>query len=457
MAAIQLLITPGRFRWVELELQLFLSPRYSKYWKDVESNLNDLESRVGNGVPQLNETYETIYRMNTEGQPLAESLARRTLKWLMLSLVPLDDIGGRSWQQAEDTSNVVGLDAVVGIISTDADSHRDLTIDKDLITNICSNLVIFDESTNTFRFAHLSVVEYLQQRVIQNTNALDKEFSFVHVSIEVATSCLSWIIYLAHEKGGSEPLGHVPQLRPILQRSYTTIGPVPTIASIDLSLLRFSVLYWPLYYRYALSDGGGEEASFKILENLVIKSHGRDEFNFWVEEYKQSSGVSLPQFHYNSDNRVEQAWDEDMKWHLPKTFTESFSALRFFSRHPVHPAVFYNSSGSPLKTFAAATYGIESVIETATDAEISERNVFNQTSLQIAAARGHLSIVKSLLERPSIRQVINFPAWNDGFWNGRSPHMYPHFQRAKGTALSFAHLRVDNDAVIDRLILSNAV
>jgi hypothetical protein len=150
LAAIQLLITPGRFRWVELELQLFLSPRYSKYWKDVESNLNDLESRVGNGVPQLNETYETIYRMNTEGQPLAESLARRTLKWLMLSLVPLDDIGGRSWQQAEDTSNVVGLDAVVGIISTDTDSHRDLTIDKDLITNICSNLVIFDESTNTF-------------------------------------------------------------------------------------------------------------------------------------------------------------------------------------------------------------------------------------------------------------------------------------------------------------------
>ena len=249
----------------------------------------------------------------------------------------------------------------------------------------------------------------------------------------------------------------MPQSRPGLSRSYTTIEAVPTIASIDLSLLRFSVLYWPSYYRYALSDGGGEEAPFKILEKLVIKSHGRDEFNFWVEEYKQSSGVSLPQFHHNSDNRAEQAWNEDMRWLLPKPFTGSFSALRFFSRHPVHPAVFYNSSGSPLKIFAAATYGIESIIETATHAEISDRNVFNQTSLQIAAARGHLSIVRSLLKRSSIRQGINFPAWNDGFWNARSPHMYPNFQRAKGTALHFAHLRVDNDAVIDRLILSNAV
>jgi hypothetical protein len=85
--------------------------------------------------------------------------------------------------------------AVLDAISIDSDGTRDSEVTVEFVVHICSNLVVVDESSNNFQFAHLSVVEYLQTRVIPKSDPPDKEYSFGHVSTEVAITCLASIAY----------------------------------------------------------------------------------------------------------------------------------------------------------------------------------------------------------------------------------------------------------------------
>jgi hypothetical protein len=109
-------------------------------------------------------------------------------------------------------------------------------------------------------------------------------------------------------------------------------------------------------------------------------------------------------------------------------------------RHPVNPGALYSASGSPSRVFAAATFGLESVITAATDAEIAEiaeKNVFKQTTLQIAAARGHERVVEALLERKPVLKDINLSSRKDDtFWDLEDPS--EHVFWSHGTALQFA-------------------
>lgn len=390
--------------------------------------------------------------MNTEGQPLARALAQRVLKWLLLPLIPL----GNSFQR-KDTPHMVDLAPVVETISTDRDGSQDKNlVDRltgtDFITSICSNLVIFDYETQTFRFAHLSVVEYLQQKVLQDTNPPEKEFSYAHVSAEVATSCLSWILYSAKHSQSGDSRSPSP-LRPSITRSYTS-SVVPTLATIHLSLFHFSVIYWPFYYTYAISNGGEEQELQDAFRKVMLETRRGNAFSFWIDQYKQFSGVTMPRL--QGDILMPPSSDYSrpvQSWHEAPSTTQ-VSGSRFIARYPVSPGTLYSASGSPSRIFAAATFGFASVITAATDAELAERNVFKQTNLQIAAVRGHLDVVKALLERQCVREDINAHSWNDGVWDAMGTDRY---SRAQGTALHFAELcRRDNTEVIEELVEAGA-
>ncbi|KAK4691497.1 hypothetical protein P7C71_g5516, partial [Lecanoromycetidae sp. Uapishka_2] len=443
------------FRWVELELKLFLSPKYRmKYWKDVKSSLDVMESHVGKGVPQLNETYDTIYRMNTEGQPHAQALAQRVLKWVLLPLIPHDNP-----IQQQDASDMVKLDAVIEAISTDTDGIRDPDIDEKFISDICSNLIIFDESTQTLRFAHLSVVEYLQNRVTQNTTPPDNEFSFIHVRAEVAVSCLSWISHSA-KSGASQISRDLYLQRPPIQRSYTTIGAVPTLATLQCSLLRFSVLYWHSYCPHTYY-GPRENALQKLFSEVMYEERGSQILNFWIDQYKKSCGISLPRLRGHRWMRpgfMQCAPIED--WHMLMLTLSNchVSDAQFVMRHPVKPGALYSTSGPPSRIFAAAAFGIQSVITCATNAELSEKNVFRQTNLQIAAARGHEKVLKELLECKSVREDINlFSPISDTFWDSGDTGEPVYGYVFRGTALHFAVLSSkDNPQIIKAIINAGA-
>lgn len=105
----------------------------------------------------------------------------------------------------------------------------------------------------------------------------------------------------------------------------------------------------------------------------------------------------------------------------------------------MNPGALYSASGSPSRVFAAATFGLESVITAATDAEIAEKNVFKQTTLQIAAARRHERVVEALLERkPALKDINLSSRKDDTFWDLEDPS--EHVFWSHGTALQFAFL-----------------
>jgi hypothetical protein len=142
-------------------------------------------------------------------------------------------------------------------------------------------------------------------------------------------------------------------------------------------------------------------------------------------------------------------------WHTPRLSGGLLSDAQFTMRHPVNPGALYSASGSPSRVFAAATFGLESVITAATDAEIAEKNVFKQTTLQIAAARGHERVVEALLERKSVLKDINLSRKDDTFWDLEDPS--EHVFWSHGTALQFAFLsNSGSTGVIQALILAGA-
>ena len=259
------------------------------------------------------------------------------------------------------------------------------------------------------------------------------------MSNEVAISCLAWIVHSAVNDGTQLSRYRGP-LRPPLQRKYTTVGDVPTLATLHTSLLRFSILYLPFYYLHSLCNDGKEEALQELFKKVMLEINRSKECDFWINRYRQSSGVSLLLF---QDDRLIRPYSKRPTiietWNTQTLFTRLSLDAQFVARHPVNPNVLYNADGLPSRVFAAATFGLESVIIVATDAEIEEKIVFKQTNLQVAAARGHEGVVKALLERKTVLKDINVSSCRyDTFWDLR--HLSEHESWSYGAALHFAFL-----------------
>lgn len=82
-------------------------------------------------------TLENISQIEQRGRTVAETVFR----WLLCT---------------KDAGSVVTIEACSGTISTE---WRSLSVPD--ILNVCSNLVVYDDTSDNFRFAHVSVRESL--------------------------------------------------------------------------------------------------------------------------------------------------------------------------------------------------------------------------------------------------------------------------------------------------------
>lgn len=122
-----------RFLWVELQLQ-YLCTLKSK---------DDVEDRLGHLPPTLIEIYGDNYSRNIE--TLAENskiLVENIVQWLLCC------------QES--------LEIHVFMAAVTASSRRKCST-KAQVLDLTANLVTHDEELNVFRFAHLSVKEYLEE------------------------------------------------------------------------------------------------------------------------------------------------------------------------------------------------------------------------------------------------------------------------------------------------------
>ena len=123
-----------RFLWVKLQLQT-LCDEGIKREKDVLIELEKNPTEIG-------QLYESIFDRIGRSGPSSRDLAESVLRWLLIARRPL-------------TTGTI-LEAV---------SEVGDDLEKDEVLDICRNLVIADDETDTFRFAHLSVQEFLEKRI----------------------------------------------------------------------------------------------------------------------------------------------------------------------------------------------------------------------------------------------------------------------------------------------------
>lgn len=147
----------GMFRLVSLHIQSLCDPSKVKTPQNVLYTLRQLPR-------DLKGSYKIIMEQINSSQEPNPEIAERIFKWLLCSqksLAPQGFIFAVS----------MGLDLDMPLLPSD-------------ILSICCNMVVFDEYTDRFRFAHLSVSEYLTQM---------EEFSSVKCNALAATCCLAFL------------------------------------------------------------------------------------------------------------------------------------------------------------------------------------------------------------------------------------------------------------------------
>ncbi|KAK4178043.1 hypothetical protein QBC36DRAFT_112384 [Triangularia setosa] len=125
----------GMFRWAALQLQALC---------DLNSDAA-VRERIGCLPPTLEDLYqEYLEKLETYQAEADRKYARRTLGWLLCGHRKLTS------------------DEFLTAVSMAVPSSGHLT--KDQVLGLCHNFVIFDQALDTFRFAHLSVREFLEKQ-----------------------------------------------------------------------------------------------------------------------------------------------------------------------------------------------------------------------------------------------------------------------------------------------------
>ena len=138
-----------RFRWASLQLQSLCSVRTDEA----------IRERLRQLPPKLDDLYFELYERLTKTSANADrEVTIKTFSWLLCA-------------QRTLTSG-----EFLAALSTTRQPFNQLT--KEHILEMCSNMVVFDPTLDTFRFAHLSVREFLEKRAEyakEVTNALAAE------------------------------------------------------------------------------------------------------------------------------------------------------------------------------------------------------------------------------------------------------------------------------------------
>ena len=186
----------------------------------------------------LTDAYDEIYNRILKQKGSAPRLALNAFRWIQCSYEPL---------QSETL-----LDAVmVEIDGSRAFSRKCNALRVTDLLKACQNLLIFDEHLNVFRFAHLSVEEYLETQ--QPTVDSDTEIAIICLSL--VCSSKSWTDYditLATREGCYR----------------------------DRHLLLYSAVFWPWHLKRC-------NDRFQILDALWEEFASEATFQQWIGYHRR--------------------------------------------------------------------------------------------------------------------------------------------------------------------------
>jgi hypothetical protein len=326
-----------RFRWVDLQIQNLCDSTRMKLQEDIEKELGKLPKT-------LKESYNAIYERISGSGPVSWPVARRAMDWLLCARRPLH------------TSEFVAA------VSVDPEGKCVRLSNKDLL-NICCNMLVLDSELDVFRFAHLSVQEYLQglhNNSVDNANAV------------VVDRCLQ--VYL-----NDQQIEHASVGQHNLLRSYAT-------------------LYWTVHYQSLDSQQRRKSLKTSVNNFLFQGSRVSSCFTKWARAVSQACGVL--------------GWDDPLKDRLravpsspltPLITACIFGFSEILEELDIEKTNWnqWNDDGQSALSLAAR-YGHEAVVRLLLDTGKvdvdSTDKKDGRTPLSWAAECGHEAVVRLLLD-----------------------------------------------------------
>ena len=171
-----------RFLWASLQLQSLCSVRTDEA----------IQERLEQLPPKLEDLYLELYEKLTKTSANADrEVAINAFSWLLCA------------QRTLTTGEFLAA------LSMTPRRHFKLT--KEHILELCSNMVVFDSTLDTFRFAHLSVREFLEKRpeyTRMAQNALAAETCLLNVLSAAENPTSRRLLYTYRQDSLNSVLSH---------------------------------------------------------------------------------------------------------------------------------------------------------------------------------------------------------------------------------------------------------
>jgi len=334
----------------------------------------------------LTDAYGEIYNRIRKQTPRASQLALNAFRWVQCSYEPL---------RSETL-----LDAVTVEVGKSGEFSRNCTALRatDLL-KACQNLLILDERLNVFRFAHLSVEEFIKTQQL----GVDSHTEIAKICLSLVCSSRSWTDYdlsLTTRKGHHH----------------------------NRHLLLYSAVFWPWHLKHCRDD-------CRILAALWEAFVSEATFRRWIEYHRQ---------------RVETGYSGDTFWRRSRALQQegrdilsticvcglgrklSSISKSQFGWMVIIKLNFHNKFISESVQrgcvdrllLCASTFGDLDIAQHLlnADVDVSAVDRDGNTPLHLAAANGHEAVALQLLDRGADASAVDRYGKTPLHWAADSGH-----------------------------------
>ena len=235
-----------RFLWASLQLELLCAVKLEA----------DVRAILGQLPPKLEQLYCEIHEKLIKSQPgeVGKLIVYRILKWLLCAR--------RQITSAELRSAVV--------LNTDV-SLSDLS--KERVLELCHNLVILDDGLDVFRFAHLSVREFLEKQ---------PQYSLASCHLLAAEACLLQLI-----AASKSPAAHSFLTRKYGKDPHEEL--ILTTGKASGAFHHYATLFWHRHCQMAGEEERVKNACFaKIFRSFLVEDSAvTSPLSTWLWSYKR--------------------------------------------------------------------------------------------------------------------------------------------------------------------------
>lgn len=234
---------------------------------------DDIHENLGRLPPKLEELYAAVYaKLTSHHGKSGRSVIENTIKWLLSARRTLND-SEFLWAIALNLKTPVEMESVLAL---------------------CHNLVIYDEGLNIFRFAHLSVREFLEKK---------SEFSEKSCNALAAEHCLIHMIASCQSSNATLKLwkGHIHTIHERFLSVET---------SIRAGFMDYSFDVWMVHCRLASRDARLGDSSFGqtfrfFLSEVPMRGSA---FDKWVQRYSNTFPNNTFSEDYEELLKIESWW-----------------------------------------------------------------------------------------------------------------------------------------------------